>query len=176
MPNSKPPRPRKKQTKPTGTRKPSKPDKPSEEPKPEPVNPVFVQRKLRFNLRFRVHHLNPYLRHPNIKIGLFMYMWIFFRIEVFQKTCFPNKLWQQFHLVEIRFIGWPELGTWKRYIQKRDKIYIMGLEKYGMHIVSGFSSRIRHWEYKKYIHRIQGRLVTRFHRSDIVYKYSGVTH
>ena len=52
MPNSKPPRPRKKQTKPTGARKPSMPDKPPEESKPEPVNPVFVQRKLRFKLRF----------------------------------------------------------------------------------------------------------------------------
>ena len=52
MPNSKPPRPRKKQTKAAGARKLSMPDKPPEEPLPQPVNPIFVQRKLRFNLRF----------------------------------------------------------------------------------------------------------------------------
>ena len=48
MPNSKPPRPRKKQTRVSGTRKPSKPDKLEEQPKPAPVNPLFVQRKSRF--------------------------------------------------------------------------------------------------------------------------------
>ena len=52
MPNSKPPRPRKKQTKAAGAGKLSMPDKPPEEPLPQPVNPIFVQRKLRFNLRF----------------------------------------------------------------------------------------------------------------------------
>ena len=51
MPNSKPPRPRKKQTKAAGTGKPSMPDKSPEEPKSQPVNPIFVQRKLRFKLR-----------------------------------------------------------------------------------------------------------------------------
>ena len=46
MPQSKPPRPRKKQTK--AARKPSISDKPPEQSEPVPVNPIFVQRTLRF--------------------------------------------------------------------------------------------------------------------------------
>ena len=47
MPQSKPPRPRKKQ-KASQARKPSTSDKPSDQSEPLPVNPILVQRTLRF--------------------------------------------------------------------------------------------------------------------------------